>query len=204
MDVQKRNMNRKIILASSSPRRKQIMEQIGLDCIVEVSDYEEKLIPDVSVEEFVKTLSLGKAKSVAKNHQDAIIIGADTTVFIDNQILGKPKTLAGASEMLHKLSGKTHSVFTGFTVIDTKNNIIITDFIETKIKFKDLSEEEISGYIESGEPMDKAGAYGVQGKGALLVEHIEGDYANITGLPIVKIVEILKTLGVDTLKVYEQ
>jgi septum formation protein len=195
---------KKIILASSSPRRKQILEQVGLKFTVEVSDYEENPIPGMSPSKFVETLSLGKAKAVAKNHNDAIIIGADTAVFIDNKILGKPKTKEEAREMLNKLSGETHSVFTGFTVIDTKNNKIITDHIETKIKFKNLSDEEIAGYIKTGEPMDKAGAYGVQDRGALFVEYIEGDYANITGLPIVKIFEILKTLGIDILKIYEK
>jgi septum formation protein len=194
----------KIILASGSPRRKQILEQVGLNFTVEVSDYEEKPIPGISPFEFVEKLSLEKAKAVAKNHKDAIIIGADTTVVIDNQILGKPKTKEEAKEMLRKLSGNTHLVFTGFTVIDIRNNKIITKHVITKIKFKNLSDEEIAGYVETGEPMDKAGAYGVQDRGALFVEHIEGDYSNITGLPIVNIFEILKTLGVDTLKTYEK
>jgi len=195
---------RKIILASSSPRRKQILKQVGLDFVVEVSDYEEKSLPGVIPSEFVETLSLGKAKAVAKNHNNAIIIGADTIVVLDNQILGKPKTKEDAKEMLKKLSGNTHSVFTGFTIIDTKNKKTITNHVETKIKFKNLSDEEILGYVETGEPMDKAGAYGVQDRGALFVEHIEGDYSSVTGLPIVKIFEVLKTLGIDTLKTYEK
>lgn len=195
---------RKIILASGSPRRKQILEQVGLNFIVEVSDYEEKSIPGVSPSEFVETLSLEKANVVAKNHNDAIIIGADTIVVLDNQILGKPKTKQDAREMLKKLSGNTHSVFTGFTIIDTVNKRTITNHVETKIRFKNLSEEEIRAYIETGEPMDKAGAYGVQDKGALFVEHIEGDYSSVMGLPIVKIFEILKELGIDILKTYEK
>lgn len=195
---------RKIILASGSPRRKQILEQVGLNFTVEVSDYEEKSIPGVSPSEFVETLSLEKANVVAKNHNDAIIIGADTIVVLDNQILGKPKTKQDAREMLKKLSGNTHSVFTGFTIIDTVNKRTITNHVETKIRFKNLSEEEIRAYIETGEPMDKAGAYGVQDKGALFVEHIEGDYSSVMGLPIVKIFEILKELGIDILKTYEK
>jgi len=195
---------RKIILASSSSRRKQILEQVGLNFIVEVSDYEEKSIPGVSPSEFVETLSLEKANVVAKNHNDAIIIGADTIVVLDNQILGKPKTKQDAREMLKKLSGNTHSVFTGFTIIDTVNKRTITNHVETKIRFKNLSEEEILAYIETGEPMDKAGAYGVQDRGALFVEHIEGDYSSVMGLPIVKIFEILKELGIDILKTYEK
>lgn len=195
---------RKIILASGSPRRKQILEQVGLNFIVEVSDYEEKSIPGVSPSEFVETLSLEKANAVAKNHNDAIIIGADTIVVLNSQILGKPKTKQDAREMLKKLSGNTHSVFTGFTIIDTVNKRTITNHVETKIRFKNLSEEEIRAYIETGEPMDKAGAYGVQDKGALFVEHIEGDYSSVMGLPIVKIFEILKELGIDILKTYEK
>lgn len=194
----------KIILASGSPRRKQILEQVGLKFTVEVSDYEEKPIPGVVPSEFVETLSLEKAKAIAKNHDDAIIIGADTIVVLDNQILGKPKTKEDAREMLKKLSGNTHSVFTGFTIIDTVNKRTITNHVETKIRFKNLSEEEISAYIETEEPMDKAGAYGVQDRGALFVEYIEGDYASVMGLPILKIFEILKTLGIDILKTYEK
>lgn len=195
---------KQIILASGSPRRKQILEQGGLNFTVEVSDYEEKSIPGVVPSEFVETLSLEKAKAVAKNHNDAIIIGADTIVVLDNQILGKPKTKEDAREMLKKLSGNTHSVFTGFTVIDTVNKRTITNHVETRIRFKNLSEEEISGYVETGEPMDKAGAYGVQDRGALFVEYIEGDYSSVMGLPILKIFEILKELGIDILKTYEK
>jgi len=195
---------RKIILASGSPRRKQMLEQVGLRFTVEVSDYEEKPIQGVLPFQFVETLSLGKAKAVANNHEDAIIIGADTIVVLDNQILGKPKTKEDAKEMLKKLSGNTHSVFTGFTIIDTKNKRTITNHVETKIRFKNLSDEEISGYVETGEPMDKAGAYGVQDRGALFVEYIQGDYSSVMGLPILKIFEILKTLGIDILKTYEK
>lgn len=195
---------KKIILASGSPRRKQILEQVGLSFTVEVSDYEEKPIPGVVPSEFVETLSLGKAKAVAKNHEDGIIIGADTIVVLDNQILGKPKTKEDAKGMLKKLSGNTHSVFTGFTIIDIVNKRTITNHVETKIRFKNLSEEEISAYIETEEPMDKAGAYGVQDRGALFVEYIEGDYSSVMGLPILKIFEILKTLGIDILKTYEK
>lgn len=195
---------RKIILASGSPRRKQILEQFGLNFTVEVSDYEEKSIPGIAPSKFVETLSLEKAKAVAKNHNDAIIIGADTIVVLDNQILGKPKTKENAREMLKKLSGNTHSVFTGFTIIDTVNKRTITNHVVTKIKFKNLSEEEISAYIKTGEPMDKAGAYGYQGRGALFVEYIEGDYFSVLGFPILKIFEILKELGIDILKTYEK
>jgi septum formation protein len=195
---------KQIILASSSPRRKQILEQVGLKFTVEVSDYEENPIPGMSPSVFVETLSLGKAKAVAKNHNDAIIIGADTIVVLDNQILGKPKTKEDAMQMLKKLSGNTHAVFTGFTIIDTANKKTITNHVETKIRFKKLSKEEIAAYIETGEPMDKAGAYGVQDRGALFVEHIEGDYSSVMGLPILKIFEILKEFGIDILKTYEK
>ena len=195
---------KKIILASGSPRRKQILEQVGLKFTIEVSDYEEKPISGVKPYEFVETLSLEKAKAVAKNHNDAIIIAADTIVFLNNQILGKPKTKEDARGMLKKLSGNTHSVFTGFTIIDTVNKRTITNHVETKIRFKNLSEEEILAYIETKEPMDKAGSYGVQDRGALFVEHIEGDYSSVMGLPILKIFEILKEFGIDILKTYEK
>lgn len=197
-------MNRKIILASGSPRRKKVLEQVGLDFEVEVSNYEEKSIPGAKASELAEFLSSEKANLVAINHNDAIIIGADTLVVLNNEILGKPKSEEEAKEMLRKLSNNIHTVVTGFTLIDTAKNKTFTSHVETKVTFKDLSELEIAAYVETGGTMDKAGAYGIQEKGGLFVKNIEGDYFNVMGLPIFAISQALYDFGVDILGAYEE
>ena len=195
---------RKIILASHSPRRKKLLQQIGLDFSVEESGYEEKPIQNATPSEIAKFLSLEKANLVAVKHQDAIIIAADTLVVIDNEILGKPTSKENAREMLRKLSNRTHSVVTGFTIIDTAKNKTITDCSETKVTFKDLSELEMAAYVETQDLMDKAGAYAIQEKGGLFVKSIEGDYFNVVGLPLYAVSKALEEFGVDILGAYEE
>lgn len=195
---------RKIILASNSPRRKKLLQQIGLDFSIEESGYEEKPIPNATPSEIAKFLSLEKANLVAVKHQDAIIIAADTLVVIDNEILGKPTSEENAREMLRKLSSRTHSVITGFTIIDTAKNKAITDCVETKVTFKDLSELEMAAYVETQDLMDKAGAYAIQEKGGLFVKSIEGDYFNVVGLPLYAVSKALGEFGVDILGAYEE
>lgn len=169
-----------IILASKSPRRKELLSLITTDFIIKTADVDESLPENISPAEAVKYLSKIKAEPF-KNSED-IIIGADTVVAIDGKILGKPRDKDDAFNMLKSLSGKTHSVFTGVTVIKPESEKTIS--VETKVKFFPLTDKEIFDYIETNEPMDKAGAYGIQGKGSLLVEGIEGDYFNVVGLPI--------------------
>ena len=188
---------KKIILASGSPRRKKILEQIGLKFSVEKSNYEEKRIADSPPSQIVEFLSLEKANLLAVKYEDAIIIGADTLVVLNGEILGKPKSEEDAREMLRKLRNKTHTVVTGFTVLDTKSGRSVTKHVETKVKFKDLSEMEISAYVETGEPMDKAGGYGIQDKGGLFIEEMDGDYFNIVGLPLFAVSETLREFGID-------
>ena len=188
---------KKIILASGSPRRKKILEQIGLKFSVEKSNYEEKRIADSPPSQIVEFLSLEKANLLAVKYEDAIIIGADTLVVLNGEILGKPKSEEDAGEMLRKLRNKTHTVVTGFTVLDTKSGRSVTKHVETKVKFKDLSEMEISAYVETGEPMDKAGGYGIQDKGGLFIEEIDGDYFNVVGLPLFAVSETLREFGID-------
>lgn len=188
---------KKIILASGSPRRKKILEQIGLKFSVEKSNYEEKRIADSTPSQIVEFLSLEKANLLAVKYGDAIIIGADTLVVLNGEILGKPKSGEEAREMLRKLRNKTHTVVTGFTVLDTKSGRAVTKHVETKVKFKDLSEMEISAYVETGEPMDKAGGYGIQDKGGLFIEEIDGDYFNVVGLPLFAVSETLREFGID-------
>ena len=184
----------KIVLASASPRRREILENIGLQFKVAVCDADESRVDkSIPVNLYVQELAILKAGEAAKlDVGDALIISADTVVYADGKIMGKPKDSAHAQEMLRTLSGKTHSVFTGICVMRKRDMFSVCASVETKVVFKPLTESEILGYVSTGEPMDKAGAYGIQGKGSLLVEKIDGDYFNVVGLPLSKLCEILK------------
>lgn len=180
-----------MILASQSPRRKELLSFITKDFEIKVSDVDETLPCDMLPKEAVEYLSRIKAEPF-KDSGD-IIIGADTVVSIDNKILGKPENKDNAKQMLRLISGREHSVFTGVTIIDGEK--VTTFSVETKVKFFTLSDEDIDWYVSTGEPMDKAGAYGIQGLGSLLVEKINGDYFNVVGLPISKVNQVLKSLS---------
>ena len=169
-----------IILASQSPRRKTLLKYITEDFITRTADVDERLPEGISPEAAVLYLSRIKAEPFM--NENDIVIGADTVVAIDGKILGKPSDKADARNMLRLLSGRKHSVFTGVTVI--KGDHCESFYCETKVKFFDLSEDTIERYVNTGEPLDKAGAYGIQGFGSLLVEGIEGDYFNVVGLPV--------------------
>lgn len=188
-------MGREIILASASPRRKDILQKAGLEFSVEPSNSGEDFDSKLSPTQIAENLSLAKAKNIASNHKNALIIGSDTIVVLDGEILNKPLTKEEAEDMLEKLSGNTHSVISGFAVIEGER--IITGFEETKVKFRSLSKEEILEYIITGEPMDKAGAYGIQGGAGKFVEAIEGDYFNVVGLPLFALSDALREFGID-------
>lgn len=188
---------KKIILASSSPRRKDLLLHIGLEFEIDPSNYEEDMSLKLEPKELAEYLSLEKAKDVAQRHKDSIIISADTIVVVEGEVFGKPKTPERARYMLEKLSNKAHSVITAFAIIDTETNKQISKSVETKVYFKNLSEEEINNYIASGEPLDKGGAYAIQGLAGLFVEKIEGDYFNIVGLPIMPLAQELKNFGIN-------
>lgn len=182
----------KLILASNSPRRKEILEKFGFTFTVIKSDYEEKEnISDPQL--LVKTFAFNKAKSVfdsLEEKDEAVVLGADTVVVFDGKILGKPKDTKDAENMLKSLSGKTHSVFTGYAVIEEEKTF--SGVCETKVRFNDLSDSFIRGYVATGSPMDKAGAYGIQ-DGSLVKDYV-GSYYNVIGLPIEDISPILKEL----------
>lgn len=185
----------KIILASASPRRKSLMEVLGLDFEIKISECEEIIDKNKNVEEIVMSLSLQKAQAVAKDSDNNnLVIGADTIVSYKNEILGKPSNHDDAVRMLKLLSGKTHSVYTGFTIINTSDNAIITDYEKSDVTFKNLTEQEIDDYVNTGEPMDKAGAYSIQGIASSFVENLNGDYNNVVGLPIYKLSKYLYNL----------
>lgn len=172
-----------LILASKSPRRQELLKLITDDFTVKTADVEECLPQGIAPDEAVLYLSKIKAEPLADDGD--IVIGADTVVALDGKILGKPTDRENAKEMLRLLSGREHSVFTGVTVFNGKTPKSF--YVQTKVKFFELTEDEINRYVSTGECDDKAGAYGIQGKGSLLVEKIDGDYFNVVGLPISKL-----------------
>ena len=183
-----------MILASASPRRKSLLENIGARFSVITAECDETIGEGLTPSEAVMLLSLKKAAAVGEKFekQPKIIIGADTIVVFEDEILTKPKDEEDAFNMLRKLSGKSHSVLTGVTVMDTFNSKSETVFEETKVFFKELTDDEITGYIKTKEPCDKAGSYGIQGIGSMFIEKIEGDYFNVVGLPVSRLCELLK------------
>ena len=191
---------RKIILASASPRRKEILGITGLNFAVCTSDYEEEINLPLRPRELARFLSRKKAEAVAHKYKNAVIIAADTFIVFKNRLLGKPRTDKEAEKMLGMLNGKMHSVITGFTIIDTANNKILSRSVETKVYFKKLGVEEISAYVRSKEPLNKAGAYAIQGLGAVFIKKIDGDFFNVMGLPLCALTESLKKFGVNVLK----
>ncbi|MGL5316279.1 MAG: Maf family protein [Peptostreptococcaceae bacterium] len=181
-----------IILASASPRRKEILENTKLKFRIIKSEVEEVIVEGESPQQVVMRLSFEKCMDVASKHESSLVIGADTIVVLDGMILGKPKDEDEAYEMLRKLSNNVHQVITGISLINLEGNKKIIDYVVSNVKFKDLSEEDIKDYIQTNESLDKAGAYGIQGYGALLVDEIQGDYFNIVGLPISRVSDLLK------------
>lgn len=178
----------KIILASSSPRRKELLERYNLDLKIYKPQVNETEAVGEEPIEMAMSLAFEKAYWVSNQFKNSeIIIGADTIVISDNKILGKPKDEKDAFRMLNLLSGKEHSVITGISIIKANSNIKIVDYEETKVKFRELSKEKIDRYINTQEPMDKAGSYGIQGYGEILVEKINGCYSNVVGLPLGKL-----------------
>ena len=176
-----------IILASRSPRRIHLLHQIGLSFTVQESGVDEHIPDGIAPEEVVRRLSLEKASRVAERLHDGIVIGADTIVVLDGKILGKPSSKGEAISMLSKLGGRTHTVFTGFALIDVESQKSHVDYEKTEVTFRGLSNEEIESYVESGSPMDKAGAYGIQDDyGAVFVERINGCFYTVVGFPLSK------------------
>jgi septum formation protein len=193
------DQKRTIVLASASPRRKELLEKIGLVFTVDPSDCPEAHLMSLPPESIAKDISISKATAVARRHPDAIVIAADTFGVLRGKILGKPHTETEAAEILKLLSGKSHRVITGLTVIDSANHKMVTRIVETRVYIKKLDEREIASYIATGEPLDKAGAYGIQGIGSVIVEKIVGDYYNVVGLPLNVLAEILSEFGIQVL-----
>ncbi|MBI3626696.1 septum formation protein Maf [Candidatus Uhrbacteria bacterium] len=194
---------KQIILASTSQRRKDLLSRLRLDFKVIAGDYEEDMTLKLPPKELVQHLALGKAKSVAAKGKNALIISADTIVVLGNQVLGKPHKPEVARRMLKKISGQIVSIITAFAIIDTESGKKFADTAESKITIKKLSPTEIERYVNSGEPLDRAGAFAIQELGAVLIDKVEGDYLGAMGLPLRALADALKNFGVDVLEKYQ-
>jgi septum formation protein len=180
-----------LVLASKSPRRKYLLKQAGLIFEVIPSTFDEKSVELTSPQEYVSTLSRCKADAVADQHPSKWIIAADTVVFVNGNVLGKPPSVSAARKMLQQLSGRRHQVFTGYTICNKEKRRWHGDAVCTEVTFKSLSPDEIEWYVQTDEPFDKAGAYAIQGLGTFLVKKISGSYTNVVGLPVCEVIEYL-------------
>lgn len=189
---------KKIILASSSPRRKELLKKLGIPFEVVASQFEELMDSTIDSHSLAKKLSFGKAQAVASYYKNSIIIAADTFIVCNGELMGKAHTEAEARKMLNKLSGRQHLVITGFAVIDTQTNRTISYSEQSTVYIKKLNKKDIDDYIKSGEPFEKAGAYAIQGLGAKIIEKYEGDYFNIVGLPINSLSKTLAEFGIKS------
>jgi septum formation protein len=186
-------MQQHLILASNSPRRKELLENVKVPFTVVGSEVEEVVDPQLSPAEIVMSLAEQKAAAVAERFNETYVLGADTVVVFEGDILGKPENAEDAKRMLTALSGNTHQVLTGVAIFFQKEKIVFYE--QTDVTFWSLTEEEIEDYILTGEPMDKAGSYGIQGLGSLFAKELKGDYFSVVGLPISRTVKELKTAG---------
>jgi septum formation protein len=187
-----------IILASSSPRRKELLSQAGVAFTIIVSGCDETPVPGESAREMVERLAIVKAAVVAAQHPHAYVIGADTTVCIDGEVLGKPESFEEACSMLRKIQGRTHEVLGGIAIINRSQALEKRWSHSTKVTMAPMSEEVIARYVRSGEPMDKAGSYAIQGLGLQFVDSVEGSYSNVVGLNISALMVELVGLGAHT------
>ena len=182
------------ILASVSPRRQELLSSAGLKFKIIPAHVNEEYLQGESPREHVRRLAQDKATAIARKNPDAWVLGADTIVVIDGLILGKPKNKKQALEMLTRLSGREHKVFTGFTLAHAGTNVYKTKVIQSAVRFKQISPEEMDWYVNCDEPYDKAGGYAVQGRGACFIKSIRGSYTNVIGLPLCEVMEELQNL----------
>lgn len=188
----------KIILASSSPRRRELLEGIGIKFTIDTSGIVDETIPErIRPDKIVETLALKKAQAVSQKYQGGIIIGSDTIVVLDDIILGKPLNDEDALNMLMKLQGRTHHVYSGVAVINVSTGEQQVTHDVTEVEFRPVSEDEAIRYIATGEPEGKAGSYAIQGLGAIFIKGIHGDYYNVVGLPLFKLAEVLHGYGIE-------
>ena len=185
------------ILASQSPRRRELLSMLGLTFEIITADIDETMDPGLSVEDAVADVCRRKAQAVGQHHPDRLIVAADTIVVVDGKVLGKPRTEDEARQMLRSLSGRSHTVMTAFCL--AKGDRTETHVEHTNLRFRDLSDAEINAYVATGSPMDKAGAYGIQDQAAIFVEALDGDYYNVMGLPLCSLTKCLREWGICVL-----
>ncbi|MGE0823216.1 MAG: nucleoside triphosphate pyrophosphatase [Candidatus Binatia bacterium] len=185
-----------LILASASPRRRELLETARVLFSIIPSNASEEPLPDEAPAAYALRVAREKAKAIAQQHPDHWILGADTIVVVNNEILGKPKDPADARRMLRLLSGQTHQVMTAFALIDEEGREYASQVVTSTVTFKPLTDSRIESYLATREPFDKAGAYAIQGQGAVLVERVEGSYTNIVGLPIDEVLVVLRAAGI--------
>jgi septum formation protein len=187
---------KRLILASASPRRRRLLEELGLSFTIEAVPVDERPFAHETPREFVLRAATDKTRAVGERHPSAWILGADTVVVLDNQILGKPVDENDARRLLTLLAGRWHEVFTGFCLYKKDMMHLSVNAVRTSVKFVDFDERVSAAYVKTGEPLDKAGAYGIQGKGGFLVEQINGSYSNVVGLPLAEVIKKLLQLGI--------
>lgn len=192
---------KKIILASASPRRQQLLANLGVPFTSFPANIDEGVLLSEKPRDAVRRIAEAKARAVAVSFEEGLIIAADTAVVLAGEFLGKPSHSREAMVMLQRLSGRPHQVITAVCLYDVKTGQLLVDEEETRVYFRNLTREEIESYVNTGEPMDKAGAYGIQDRGALLVDKIEGCYFNVVGLPLGRLYLMLKSFGVNLLEV---
>jgi len=185
----------RLILASNSPRRRELLTGAGLSFTTEPADVDETPLPMEPPGEYAVRLALAKAAKTASGHTDGVVVGADTIVVVDGEILGKPDSPGHAVVMLGKISGREHEVLTGVAVVDAATGKSVTGLESTKVRIRPLSRDEIEAYVATGEPLDKAGAYGIQGRAAFFVTGITGCYFNVVGLPLARLAQMAAGLG---------
>jgi septum formation protein len=192
-------MNSRLILASKSPRRYELLKQVGLDFEVVPSRVIEDFVQTESTQEHVIRLAEAKARDVARGYPDRWVIAADTIVYINGSILGKPKSREEAMEMLNRLSGQEHWVLTGFSVCHLGKGKGDKEAVQTAVRVKPLTSVEMEWYVQTGEPFDKAGGYAIQGIGSFMIESIQGSYTNVVGLPLCELIQMLNRQGAITI-----
>ena len=185
----------RIILASASPRRADLLKQIGVEFELAPSQIGERPHPDEAPADYITRIARAKVIAAARTREAGLVIGADTVVVLDGRLMGKPEDEASAANMLERLSGRWHAVMTGVALYDIETRREVADYDKTLVKFAQLSYREIEWYVSTGEPMDKAGAYGIQGLGGLFVDEIAGNYYNVVGLPIPLVYRLARRLG---------
>lgn len=191
-------LSKRLVLASASPRRIDLLKTMGLNFDILPSDIDETPSPQEDPQSHVLRLSLEKAQTIGDRHPDSWVLGADTIVVIDEEILGKPSDSKEAAQMLNRLSGRTHEVYTGFTLFHGRIPKIRSQAVHSRVVFRSIPEDEIAWYLSTPEPYDKAGAYAVQGMGAFFIKEIQGSYTNVMGLPLCEVVDVMKEENILT------